>query len=217
MLTNLYSNIVSEPSTPANNCEPFKKLKVPTIINLVCTFDMGCKVDQKLIACSARNAEFNPKRFSAVVLKIANPKSTGLIFKSGKVVLLGAKSEEFAYQACRTLVRTVNKIYDQPQKADLVGFKIQNIVAKADTGFSLRLELFAKEHKMAGLTSYEPELFPGLIFRVAKPKVTCLIFNTGRLMIMGAKNRLDLYEAYKNIYPLLYKYQSHSKVGKFDS
>jgi len=66
----------------------------PTLQNIVSTVDLKCKLDLKTIALNARNTEYNPKRFAAAIMKIRNPKTTALIFSSGKMVCTGAKSEE---------------------------------------------------------------------------------------------------------------------------
>jgi len=59
--------------------------------NIVCTVNLGCKLDLKKIALHARNAEYNPKRFAAVIMRIRDPRTTALIFSSGKMVCTGAK------------------------------------------------------------------------------------------------------------------------------
>jgi len=54
---------------------------------------MCVPLDLKKIALKARNAEYNPKRFAAVIIRIRDPKTTALIFSSGKMVCTGAKNE----------------------------------------------------------------------------------------------------------------------------
>jgi len=58
----------------------------------------------------ARNAEFNPKRFAAVIMRIREPRTTALIFGSGKLVCTGAKSEEDSRLAVRKYARIVQKL-----------------------------------------------------------------------------------------------------------
>ena len=69
-------------------------MPVPTLQNIVSTANMSCKLDLRKIALNCRNAEYNPKRFAAVIMRIRDPKTTALIFTSGKMVCTGAKSEE---------------------------------------------------------------------------------------------------------------------------
>ena len=172
---------------------------VPTLQNIVSTVNMGTKLDLKHIALHARNAEYNPKRFAAVIMRIRDPKTTALIFASGKMVCTGAKSEEKSRLAARTYARIVQKV-GYPS-ATFTEFTIQNIVGSCDVGFSIELERLAIVHK--SLCSYEPELFPGLIYRMVSPKIVLLIFVSGKLVLTGAKKREQIYEAFDKIYPVL--------------
>lgn len=61
---------------------------IPTLQNIVATVNLSCKLDLKVIAMGARNAEYNPKRFAAVIMRIREPKTTALIFASGKMVCM---------------------------------------------------------------------------------------------------------------------------------
>lgn len=58
----------------------------------------------------ARNAEYNPKRFAAVIMRIREPRTTALIFSSGKMVCTGAKSEEDSRLAARKYARIIQKL-----------------------------------------------------------------------------------------------------------
>jgi transcription initiation factor TFIID TATA-box-binding protein len=68
---------------------------VPVLQNIVATVNLDCQLNLKDIALRARNAEYNPKRFAAVIMRIRDPKTTALIFSTGKIVVTGAKSEDF--------------------------------------------------------------------------------------------------------------------------
>ena len=78
--------------------------------NIVSTVNLGCKLDLKRIVMHARNAEYNPKRFAAVIMRIREPRTTALIFNSGKLVCTGAKSEEDSRLAVRKYARIVQKL-----------------------------------------------------------------------------------------------------------
>ncbi|CAG7830476.1 unnamed protein product [Allacma fusca] len=146
---------------------------VPQLQNIVSTVNLGCKLDLKKIALHARNAEYNPKRFAAVIMRIREPRTTALIFSSGKMVCTGAKSEEDSRLAARN----------------------------CDVKFPIRLEGLVLTHSQ--FSSYEPELFPGLIYRMVKPRIVLLIFVSGKVVLTGAKVRQEIYEAFDNIYPIL--------------
>jgi len=175
---------------------------VPTLQNIVATVNLDCRLDLKTIALHARNAEYNPKRFAAVIMRIREPKTTALIFASGKMVVTGAKSEDDSKLASRKYARIVQKLGFNAKFTD---FKIQNIVGSCDVKFPIRLEGLAFSH--GTFSSYEPELFPGLIYRMVKPKIVLLIFVSGKIVLTGAKVREEIYSAFEAIYPVLSEFR----------
>ncbi|ROT60782.1 TATA box binding protein [Penaeus vannamei] len=98
---------------------------VPQLQNIVSTVNLSCKLELKKIALHARNAEYNPKRFAAVIMRIREPRTTALIFSSGKMVCTGAKSEQDSRLAARKYARIVQKL---GFPAKFMDFKIQNMV-----------------------------------------------------------------------------------------
>ncbi|KAJ2665505.1 TATA-binding protein (TBP) [Coemansia sp. RSA 1199] len=175
---------------------------IPTLQNIVATVNLDCRLDLKSIALHARNAEYNPKRFAAVIMRIREPKTTALIFASGKMVVTGAKSEDDSKLAARKYARIVQKLGFPTKFTD---FKIQNIVGSCDVKFPIRLEGLAYSH--GNFSSYEPELFPGLIYRMVKPKIVLLIFVSGKIVLTGAKVREEIYQAFQAIYPVLSEFR----------
>ena len=154
------------------------------------------------IALNCRNAEYNPRRFAAVIMRIRDPKTTALIFSSGKMVCTGAKSEEFSRDAAKKYSKAIKKVGFTVQMQD---FKIQNIVGSCDVGFPISLEQLSSAHDK--FSTYEPELFPGLIYRMQTPKIVLLIFASGKIVLTGAKNKEDIKNAFDNIYPVLKKFR----------
>ncbi|XP_055256560.1 TATA-box-binding protein-like [Moschus berezovskii] len=185
------------PMTPAIPASEMAEL-VPQLHNIVCTVNLGCKLDLKSIALLARNAEYNPKRFAAVIMRIREPRTTALLFSSGKMVCTGGKSEEQSRLAARKYARIVQKL-GFPTK--FLDFKIQNMVGSCDVKFPIRLEALVLSHQQ--FASYEPELFPGLVYRMIKPRIVLLIFVSGKVVLTGAKVRREMSEAFNNIYSIL--------------
>ncbi|XP_065492670.1 TATA box-binding protein-like 2 [Caloenas nicobarica] len=185
------------PMTPATSASESSGI-VPQLQNIVSTVNLACKLDLKNIALHARNAEYNPKRFAAVIMRIREPRTTALIFSSGKMVCTGAKSEEQSRLAARKYARVVQKL---GFPAKFLDFKIQNMVGSCDVRFPIWLEGLVLTHQQ--FSSYEPELFPGLIYRMVKPRIVLLIFVSGKVVLTGAKERSEIYEAFENIYPIL--------------
>ncbi|XP_017783777.1 PREDICTED: TATA-box-binding protein [Nicrophorus vespilloides] len=189
---------VGPPSTPMTPMTPADPGIVPQLQNIVSTVNLSCKLDLKKIALHARNAEYNPKRFAAVIMRIREPRTTALIFSSGKMVCTGAKSEDDSRLAARKYARIIQKL---GFPAKFLDFKIQNMVGSCDVKFPIRLEGLVLTHN--SFCSYEPELFPGLIYRMVKPRIVLLIFVSGKVVLTGAKVRQEIYEAFDNIYPIL--------------
>nr|GMD26127.1 TATA-box-binding protein [Ipomoea batatas] len=179
---------------------------VPTLQNIVSTVNLDCKLDLKAIALQARNAEYNPKSNAAVIMRIREPKTTALIFASGKMVCTGAKSEQQSKLAARKYARIIQKLGFPAKFKD---FKIQNIVGSCDVKFPIRLEGLAYAH--GAFSSYEPELFPGLIYRMKQPKIVLLIFVSGKIVLTGAKVRDETYTAFENIYPVLTEFRKNQQ------
>jgi len=76
------------------------------------------------------------------------------------------------------------KVWDEPQLV------IQNIVASADLGQELNLNAIAMSLDLENI-EYEPEQFPGLVYRLSDPKVVVLLFGSGKLVITGGKRPED--------------------------
>ncbi|PRP84179.1 TATA box-binding protein-like protein 2-like [Planoprotostelium fungivorum] len=181
------------------------------IQNVVSTVHLGVPLDLKRIVNQAKNAEYNPKRFSAVILRIREPRSTALVFASGKIVCTGAKSEEEAQVAARKYAGIMKKLDFQ---VSFKNYKVQNMVGSVDCGFAIRLEGLAHAHSK--FAHYEPELFAGLIYRMASPKIVLLIFVSGKMVITGGKNREDMNQSFENIYPVLQEFRKAWQFSPWD-
>jgi len=161
------------------------------IQNVVASATLNQKVDLNAVVKSYPGVEYRPEQFPGLVFRLKRPKTATLIFNSGKMVCTGAKSEKEARRAVMTVVKELKKggiiIVSKPE------LKIQNIVASVSLGGKVDLELAVG--KLGGKTMYEPEQFPGLIYRMDEPKVVILIFASGNLVCTGAKKEQDVYDA----------------------
>jgi len=136
-------------------------------------------------------------------MRIREPRTTALIFGSGKLVVTGARSEKESRLAAKKFSAIIKKLGYSVSPTE---FKVQNMVASCDVGFKLALEsLNNSEH--SDFCTYEPELFPGLIYRMAQPKTTILVFASGKVVLTGAKGKKDVQKAFNNIFPVLSSYK----------
>ena len=171
----------------------------PIIQNIVCTANVGSTLYLPGLARVLHGSEYNAKRFSAVTFRLREPKTTALFFGSGKIVCTGAKNKNDARLALMKYVRIIRK--RMHLDVNIFDFDIQNMVASANVGFPISLEKVCIHYRKE--SSYEPELFPGLIFRMTHRTVVFLIFLSGRIVITGAKDPSQIKSAFNTIVPIL--------------
>ena len=168
------------------------------IENIVATVILDHPLDLNLIETRIPDVDYNPDQFPGLVYRLQSPKVTALIFKSGKMVITGSKSiKELVYSVkkiLKTLMEHGIEIKGKPQ------IQIQNIVASANLHVAIDLE---KAAFILHRSMYEPEQFPGLIYRMDKPRVVLLIFSSGKMVITGAKREEEVAEAVNTIYKIL--------------
>jgi transcription initiation factor TFIID TATA-box-binding protein len=171
---------------------------VINIENIVATVTLEQTLDLYAIERSVPNIEYNPDQFPGLIFRLDSPKVTALIFKSGKMVVTGTKSTDELIRAVKRIVKILKKygidVHAKPK------IQIQNIVASANLNVLINLDkaAYLLENNM-----YEPEQFPGLIFRMDEPRVVLLIFSSGKMVITGAKREDEVYTAVKRIYQRL--------------
>jgi transcription initiation factor TFIID TATA-box-binding protein len=170
------------------------------IQNVVATGTLSQKVDLNAVEKSYPNAEYRPEKFPGAVLRLKRPKTAILIFSTGKMVCTGARSEKESRSAIMKVVKELKKggvvILSKPD------FEVVNIVASVSLGGKVDLE---KAVVTLRHTMYEPEQFPGLIYRMEEPKVVILIFASGNLVVTGAKVEQDVYDAVQKLHESLEK------------
>jgi len=172
------------------------------IQNVVSAATLNQKVDLNAIVKGYPGVEYRPEQFPGLVFKLKRPKTATLIFNSGKMVCTGAKSEKESRRAVMTVVKELKKggiiIIGKPD------LKVVNIVASVRLGGKVDLE---KAVTTLGKTMYEPEQFPGLIYRMDEPKVVILIFASGNLVCTGGKKEQDVYDAVHKLHRILEEQQ----------
>ena len=174
------------------------------IVNVVATGYLGQELDLKYLATKMINIIYNPEKFTAAILCLRNPKTTFLLFKSGRFVSTGAKSIECAKKSSRIIARKIQLLHEKPIR--FLDFTIQNVVGTFFTPFKLNLETFYYSNISNSL--YEPEFFPGLKYLPSKSeKKTVLIFISGKIVLTGFKNEKDVYDIASYLYRLFLKFK----------
>ena len=170
---------VQESTAPADTIE---------LENVVASSGIDRELDLQRVADDLEGVEYNPDRFPGLLYRTTDPKATSLLFRSGKIVTTGASSIENVRTAIGIAIAELETLGIPVPAEPLI--TVQNIVASADLGQSLNLNAMAiglgLEH-----VEYEPEQFPGLVYRLDEPSVVVLFFGSGKVVVTGGKQPKD--------------------------
>ena len=183
------------------------KTKVSSKIqNIVATTSLGKDIPLITLAKTISNTEYNPEQFPGLVLRIKEPKSAVLVFSSGNLVCTGTKSiaqvKEVIEQVIKTLKKINVKITEKPK------ITVQNIVASGSIDMMLNLNYLSLELEN---TEYEPEQFPGLVYKLKEPTATFLLFSNGKLVCTGTKNNQQLDDSMDQLVKRLKEAEANKK------
>jgi transcription initiation factor TFIID TATA-box-binding protein len=175
---------------------------VPDLEIVIQNVVASASVDQKFVLNDIHNnfsnTEYRPKKFPGLVFRLKNPKTATLIFSTGRMVCTGAKSEKIAKTAVFKVVKELIKggiiVLGKPV------ITIQNIVASANLQRRVDLETAAD---ILDNVMYEPEQFPGLIYRMSDPRTVLLLFSSGKIVCTGGKSELIVHESVHKLYEML--------------
>jgi len=160
------------------------------IENVVASATLNQKIDLNSVVKAFPSVEYRPQQFPGLVFRLKKPKTATLIFGTGKMVCTGAKSERQAKRAVRKVVRELKNNGIVIRRKPTI--KVVNMVASAS--FGVRIELEKAVYRL-GRTMFEPEQFPGLIYRMEEPQVVILVFASGKIVCTGAKKEEEVYES----------------------
>ncbi|CAH0726018.1 unnamed protein product, partial [Brenthis ino] len=169
------------------------------INNVVCSFSVKCHLNLREIALNGVNVEFRREN-GMVTMKLRRPYTTASIWSSGRVTCTGATSEEQAKVAARRYARALQKLGFQVRFRN---FRVVNVLGTCRMPFGIRIIAFSKKYKEA---DYEPELHPGVTYKLYNPKATLKIFSTGGVTIT-ARSVNDVQSAVERIFPLVYEFR----------
>ena len=166
------------------------------IQNVVASTGIGQELDLEALATDLPGADFNPDNFPGLVYRTQEPKAAALIFRSGKIVCTGAKSINDVHEALDIIFDKLRDLGIPIEDAPAV--TVQNIVSSADLGHSLNLNALAIGLGLEDV-EYEPEQFPGLVYRMDDPEVVILLFGSGKIVITGGKKPEDATAGVENM------------------
>jgi transcription initiation factor TFIID TATA-box-binding protein len=166
------------------------------IVNVVASTDIGQEINLKQVTLELEGADYDPKRFPGLVYRTKDPKTAALLFRSGKIVCTGAKSIDEVHKGVENVFQSLRNIGIDVKRTPEI--KVQNIVASADLHAVLNLNAVATGLGIENI-EYEPEQFPGLVYRLSDPKVVVLLFNSGKLVVTGGRTPEDAVNAVDRI------------------
>lgn len=165
------------------------KIKVQNIVSYTV---LGKPITLDKMLQKVEDTEWQPEQFPGLVYKIKDPRATALIFSQGKIVCTGTKSLEDLDKAMKKIVSRIRKAgFKMPTKYHT---KVENIVASTKVDGDINLEEIAATLENS---EYEPEQFPGLVYRIKEPRVAFLLFGSGRIICAGAQSEDDIHKALK--------------------
>ena len=164
------------------------------VVNIVVSTSLGHDIPLEKMAATLSNTEYNPEQFPGLVIRIKEPKTSALVFSSGKVVCTGARSMEKVEESVQKIIKSLEKIGVKITIKPEI--KIQNIVASGTVGMDLNLNNLAMK---LDNTEYEPEQFPGLVYKLAEAKATFLLFSNGKVVCTGTKSEAAVNSALQKL------------------
>lgn len=160
------------------------------IVNIVISASLEHVIPLEKMAATLSNTEYNPEQFPGLVMRIKEPKTSALIFSSGKIVCTGARTMEKVEESVGKIIKSLEKINVKITVKPEI--KIQNVVASGTVGFDLNLNTLAMK---LDNTEYEPEQFPGLVYKLPEAKATFLLFSNGKVVCTGTKSEDAVHKA----------------------
>ncbi|HJO01618.1 MAG: TATA-box-binding protein [Candidatus Woesearchaeota archaeon] len=164
------------------------------IVNIVVSTSLEHDIPLEKMAATLSNTEYNPEQFPGLVIRIKEPKTSALIFSSGKVVCTGARTIDKVQESIKKIIKSLEKINIKIKIKPEI--KIQNIVASGGVGMDLNLNELATKLQNV---EYEPEQFPGLVYKLPptknNPQATFLLFSNGKIVCTGTKSEKEVHMA----------------------
>jgi transcription initiation factor TFIID TATA-box-binding protein len=156
------------------------------IVNVVATATIGESVRLDELA-DLPFITYNPSRYFCAYFKDESMEAKVSIFTSGKMIAVGAKNEQSAKRDLQHVIQVLSKLGIVKRSKPRV--TVRNIVVTVELDTPVHLEEL--QDLIPGLV-YEPEQFPGAIFRPVNSDATVLIFGSGKLVVAGIKSEASI-------------------------
>lgn len=166
-----------------------KKYESLKIENIVASGVVAESINLVDFSDKTENCELNKKRFPGAVYRIADPKIACLVFSSGKIVITGVRNDKALADGLAIVIKSLKNAGIEPLKVPRVA--ITNMVCSYNLNRYINLNKLTVTLNVENV-EYEPEQFPGLVFRIQDPKIVVLIFSSGKIILTGGKTLEDV-------------------------
>ncbi|XP_011302423.1 TATA box-binding protein-like protein 1 [Fopius arisanus] len=189
----------SPPGMPVDESDAPREIDI-VIRNVVCSFSVRCHLNLREIALRGANVEYK-REHGMITMKLRNPSTTASIWSSGKISCTGAESEADAKKAARRIARCLAKLGFNVRFSN---FRVVNVLGTCLMPWDIRITPFSAAHR--DHADYEPELHPGVTYKLTDPKATLKIFSTGNVTITASSVAL-VASAVEKIFPLVQEFR----------
>lgn len=200
------------PENPMKNEEPMPDegdIDIQ-IRNVVCNYTLPLHIDLRKLAMNTHNVTY--EREKGVMMKQKrNPGCYIKVYSSGKVYIVGCRSEADCRRAARSIARHVQRVMGKTkEKVSMRNYRVNNVLATCRLPFGIKIEEVAAKYPSE--STYEPELSVGLVWRSTTPKATLRIHTTGSITVTGASSEADVLEVLSKIYPIVLDFRCHERA-----
>ncbi|MCS7122921.1 MAG: hypothetical protein NZ908_03130 [Candidatus Micrarchaeota archaeon] len=179
------------------------------IVNMVASADLGVEIEIDRLAREAENVEYEPEQFPGAIIRYSNPGTTVLLFRNGRIVIVGSRSEKDIKQTIDQLVNDLNTRGVVKNKVVLDGdkviYRIPNYVALGEMGFAIDLDALLENQDLN--LEYEPEQFPGIMLWIDKYNSTALVFRNGKVILSGNRDIDSMNKSFNYLKDILNRYR----------
>lgn len=154
------------------------------VVNVVASGSLGVELDLEAIADDLDIVDYDPDKYPGAYFRFGDSAPLITLYRTGKYIITGASSEEEAYTTREEFLNTLSGHKILPTAED-DWFRLQNYVCMSEVGENLNLSALAIGLGLE-VTEYEPEQFPGLVYRPAEHDCVLLVFGSGKVIITGA-------------------------------
>jgi len=185
--------------------EPEEEVEGPPEIdilirNVVCNFSVRCHLDLRKIALHGSNVEYRREN-GMITMKLRRPNTTATIWSSGKIAVTGAETEAESKIAARRTARALQNIGFNVRFRN---FRVVNVMGTCLMPWAIKITPFSMRHKEHA--DYEPELHPGVTYKIPELSASLKIFSTGSVTIT-APSVANVGSAIEHIFPLVYEFR----------